>query len=79
MFLLIYPVFALDPAHTWIPLFRVCLLIASFLMLILFGVRLISGANQTCTGLGYDAHSNCYLGIWIAGSAAQPYPSLLIG
>jgi signal transduction histidine kinase len=46
MFLLIYPGFANDPAHSWIPLLRVCLLTCSFLMLILFGIRLILGPTR---------------------------------
>jgi len=46
MFLLIDPTFAAEPTHSWIPFLRVCLLTASFLMLILFGVRLIFGPTR---------------------------------
>ncbi len=43
MFLLIYPEYAKDPAHSWIAPLRVILLASSFMMLIAFGARLIAG------------------------------------
>lgn len=43
MFLLIYPEFTNNPAHSWISLLRVLLLASSFMMLIAFGARLIAG------------------------------------
>ncbi len=45
MFLLIYPTFAQGPARTWMAPLRLFLLSASFVMLVAFGVRLISGPS----------------------------------
>lgn len=45
MFLLIYPAFAQASTHAWIAPLRMILLSASFLMLVVFGVRLISGSS----------------------------------
>lgn len=46
MFLLINPEFAQEPAHFWITPLRIILLASSFIMLIAFGARLISGSAR---------------------------------
>ncbi len=75
MFLLIYPQFATDPSHAWIPLFRVCLLTSSFLMLILFGVRLISGPTRPVLVWGMMLTVTAIWGFGLLGLLLSPIPS----
>ena len=74
MFLLIYPDFANDPSHAWIPLLRVCLLTSSFLMLILFGVRLISGPTRPILVWGMMLTVLAIWGFGLLGLLLSPLP-----
>ena len=74
MFLLIYPVFANDPSHAWIPLLRVCLLTSSFLLLILFGVRLISGPTRPALVWGMMLTVIAIWGFGLLGLLLSPIP-----
>ena len=74
MFLLIYPDFASDPTHAWIPLLRVCLLTSSFLMLILFGVRLISGPTRPLLVWGMMLTVVAIWGFGLLGLLLSPNP-----
>jgi signal transduction histidine kinase len=74
MFLLIYPDFANDPSHAWIPLLRVCLLTSSFLMLILFGVRLITGSTRPRLVWGMMLTVIAIWGFGLLGLLLSPIP-----
>ncbi len=64
MALLIYPAFAGNQANQWIPVFRIFMLAFSFLMLIAFGARLISGPTRTSLRWGMLF---AVVSIWIIG------------
>ena len=76
MFLLIYPQFATDPSHAWIPLLRICLLTSSFLMLILFGVRLISGPTRPVLVWGMMLTVTAIWGFGLMVLLLSPIPSV---
>jgi signal transduction histidine kinase len=75
MFLLIYPDFANDPSHAWISLLRVFLLTSSFLMLILFGVRLISGPTRPLLVWGMMLTVIAIWGFGLLGLMLSPIPA----
>jgi signal transduction histidine kinase len=75
MFLLIYPDFAAGPSNTWIAILRVVLLASSFLLLILFGVSLISGPTRPTLVWGMMSTVVAIWGIGLFGLLFSPIPA----